>query len=205
VAKLTRQQICERLQCTDEVIRKQVSLGTLIEVDNYIDTDHPINVKYISGRVSRMQSGKRVGRKVARHEKVPQIEDETFEQMAAKVGGGFSNELDELRAAKLVEETELLRMRKEKIQGELLPITLVQPVFVLFAKSMQTAFNDELEDMVLEVSHMAKLSKQQVAGLRSRIIATINKATETGVAESKKNIRKLTLEFQDTRGKGERK
>jgi hypothetical protein len=203
--KLTRPQLCKMLGCTDEVIRKQVSLGALIEVDGYTDTDHPVNVKYIAGRVERMQNGKRVGRKPARHRQVPEIEDESFEQLVAKVGMGMgSSDLDALRADKLVEETELLRMRKEKLRGELLPIDLVTPVFVLFSKAMQTAFSDELEDIVREVSHAAKMNKQQTADLRKRVVDVINSATDKGVGEAKKGIRRLTLEYSDTRGRGER-
>lgn len=203
--KLTRPQLCKMLSCTDAVIRKQVSLGTLIEVDGYVDTDHPLNVKYIAGRIERMQNGKRVGRKPARHRQVPEIEEESFEELAAKVGismGG--SDLDALRADKLVEETELLRMRKEKLRGELLPIDLVTPVLVMFSKAMQTAFSDELEDIVREVSHAAKMSKQQTADLRRRVVDVINSATNKGVDEAKKGIRKLTAEFADTRGRGER-
>jgi len=203
--RLTREQLRKQLSCTDAVIRNHIKLGSLIEVDNYIDTDHPINVKYISGRVERMQSGKRLGRKPARHSNVPEIEHESFEQMAAKLGGGFSSELDELRAAKLVEETELLKMRKEKLQGELLPLDLIQPVFIMFAKMMQTAFSDESEDIIRDVSHSAKLNKAQMAELRKRLVDVVNTATNKGVVEAKKSIRKLTDEYAETRGKGERR
>lgn len=203
--QLTRVQLRKQLGCTAEVVRKQVNLGALIEVDGYIDTDHPINVKYLAARVDRMQNGKRVGRKPRTPRNVPEIETESFEQLAARVGSGMSSsDLDALRADKLVEETELLRMRKEKLRGELLPIDLVTPVFVLFSKAMQTAFSDELEDIVREVSHAAKMSKQQTADLRKRVVDVINSATDKGVGEAKKGVRRLTLEYSDTRGRGER-
>ena len=158
-----------------------------------------------TGRVERMQNGKRVGRKPRTPRNVPEIETESFEQLAARVGSGMSSsDLDALRADKLVEETELLRMRKEKLRGELLPIDLVTPVFVLFSKAMQTAFSDELEDIVREVSHAAKMSKQQTADLRKRVVDVINSATDKGVGEAKKGVRRLTLEYSDTRGRGER-
>ena len=205
MAKLIRKQLIEKLGCTDAVIRKQISLGALIEVDGYVDTDHPINVKYIAGRIERMQKGKRVGRKPSRHQHVPEIEDESFDDLVSK-SSAFSGtlDLDTLRAEKLVEETELLRMRKEKLQGELLPIDLVTPVFVMFSKAMQTAFNDEWEDIVREVSHLHKLGKQETASLRKRGVDVINSATNKGVIEAKKGINKLTAEFSDTRGRGER-
>lgn len=203
--RLTREQLRKQLGCTAAVVRNQVKLGALIEADGYIDTDHPINVKYLTGRVERMQNGKRVGRKPTTPRKPPEIEQESFEQLAAKVGLSMvSSDLDALRADKLVEETELLRMRKEKLRGELLPIDLVTPVFVLFSKAMQTAFSDELEDIVREVSHAAKMNKQQTADLRRRVVDVINSATDKGVSEAKKGIRRLTAEYSDTRGRGER-
>lgn len=203
--RLTRAQLRTQLGCSAEVVRKQVNLGALIEVDGYIDTDHPINVKYLAGRVDRMQNGKKVGRKPRTPRNVPEIAQESFEQLAAKVGTIMgSSDLDALRADKLVEETELLRMRKEKLRGDLLPIDLVTPVFVLFSKAMQTAFSDELEDIVREVSHAAKMSKQQTADLRKRVVDVINSATDKGVSEAKKGVRRLTMQYSDTRGRGER-
>lgn len=183
---LSRKELKKRFGISDAHISVYVKRGKLVPNEaGLFDFDNPQNALYATTRELKATTA------------IDGAE-------AATQAGDLMQKKIQADTLRIESVTELNRIRIQKIEGEVLPTDLVQPIFIMFTKAIQTAFADEAEDIVRDVSHAAKLSKQQMADLRKRIVEAVNRATEKGVKDGKSEVKKVANTYSDTRERGER-
>jgi len=186
MAKITKEQLKKRFDIDSAYVRVYIKRGHLVQDENGLfDEEHPVNAKFISKREEGLP-------KVATDKVLKDKFKLEEEKLAADV--------DRIKSV-----TELNNLKLAKLHGEVVPYDLVIPIFIMFTKSIMTAFMNEDEDRLLEISHKAGLTKDEVAKLRKRSSDIVNAAVESGVKEGKKQARKIVQEFSETRGRGESK
>lgn len=110
---------------------------------------------------------------------------------------------DQLDIEKKVIEIKLKKLDHQKKLGELVPTDLVRTLFVQHSKSIMTAFHDEADNFLMEISKEAGLSREQLAKMRGKLVMKINQGIENSLKESKKSLQAIVEEYRMLRGIGE--
>lgn len=193
MALLKRTDLVKLLGISHATISMAVKRGHLIEKNGKIDDRNQINALFISKNIR------------------DDLEEEA-EREATEQSGRDTNDLAYLSALKTKiwikktnEEYEIAKVKKEKLQGSVIPVELVQSIIVLVAESVKIAYMDANEEIFLKISAKHRLTRAEHGSLKSLQADVINKAVDAAAEEAKKSLRRLQSEFSDTRGKGERK
>jgi hypothetical protein len=106
--------------------------------------------------------------------------------------------------AKLTVDTRLAELKEEKIRGEVIPIDLVNNIFMAHTQSIITANRDGIEDLLINISKEHSLSRESLANLRGKLIKILNSATDKAVDMTKRNLKSIIEEFSIKKEVGER-
>lgn len=184
--KVTAYAIEKRFGLKPGYIAKYVNDGKVVRDEKKkIDLDHEVNQEFYNHLLSRHDPA-------ADREKV--------------VTSKFKLELEQKRLdiEKRREEIRQLKLKNEKLEGELIPAELVKDIFRYNSKAMTTAFSQALENYLIVLGSEVKMNSSQMAKMRKQIVTTTNEAITEGVKLSLKQITELVNEFSQRRGKGER-
>lgn len=129
-------------------------------------------------------------------------EDEDDLETADKDGLYEQKMRAEIKRIKSVEELNRLKIQKQ--QGELIPSDLVKPLLSQLSLSISSGFKNAAEILITEISHKKKLTLEETADLRKRLINVTNDAVREGVLEAKRGASLIIETTKTTRGVGER-
>lgn len=102
-------------------------------------------------------------------------------------------------------EIELLTLKKQKIEAEVIPLELTMSVFQQHNHSILTTFKIAAERYVLDISHRARLSLEESAQLKALLIEHINHAITEAHDLTKKQVGIICKEYSQKRAQGEKK
>lgn len=111
----------------------------------------------------------------------------------------------ELDIEKSEEEIMLLKIKKEKQEGIVIPTSFVRDLFALHFKSITVSFQQGADNLILEISKKKKLTKEETAKLRKKLIDIINMAVNDSAANSEKNVDNLVKQYTEKLGVGQRR
>lgn len=106
--------------------------------------------------------------------------------------------------AKKREEIEILKVRKDKLHGVLIPTDLVKVVFTQHSKSILTEFSNSIDNILTIFRKKKDLNANEVAEIRGELLQSINTAVSKSNSRSKKEISNIQNEFTVKREVGER-
>lgn len=109
-----------------------------------------------------------------------------------------------LDAEKKTEEIAILKVKKEKIQGILIPTELVKALIIHQSEALKVAYMEAVEGNIALFSQIAQLNADQIARLRKGLVQIVNKAITSSITHSKKTLNNIVKEYSETRGVGER-
>ncbi len=117
----------------------------------------------------------------------------------------FNLEMDQktLNLEKAKEEIELLKLKKEKAQGIVIPTDQVKMIFAQHSKSVTVAFYNGADNLLMKIAKMKGLNRNELAEIRGELIDIINLAVKESIEESKKGIRNIVMEYSEKKGVGE--
>lgn len=117
-------------------------------------------------------------------------------------------ELDRIKKGldiqKTAEEIEILKVKKDKLHGVVIPTELVKIVFTQHSKSIGSSFHNASETFLTMIGKKKGLNINEMAELRGELIEIINTAVAESIIESKKQIKNIVDEYSEKRGVGER-
>jgi len=105
---------------------------------------------------------------------------------------------------KIQEEIELLRLKKKKLHGIVIPTEMVKNIFSQHTKSILVEFSNSADKILTKIAKKKNMSNSEVSEVRKEIIHEINLAVDKSIEESKKNIKQIINEYTETRTPGER-
>lgn len=129
-------------------------------------------------------------------------EDEDYESYS-KTSAGLLKKKIKVDIQKKIRETAILKLREEKIKGEIVPIDLIKNVFSMHTQSIVTAQKDGIEELLINLSVEVRLSGEQLARLRGKMVEILNNAVDKAIIITQRNMRVVVSEFAITKGVGE--
>ncbi len=123
----------------------------------------------------------------------------------AKDQGGdtLERQLKRQELAKKEAETRLLELKEEKIRGEVIHLDLVVQLFNSYTQAIVAGQKDILESFLVNISKEARLSGEQTAHYRGRIIRLLNESADKSIAVARKGIKAMAEEFALKKDVGE--
>ncbi|HXP52159.1 MAG TPA: hypothetical protein VN922_19540 [Bacteroidia bacterium] len=194
------------------ISRKKV----IVKENGLIDTEEPANVAFLLKQKARDKSDKNVtnSKDVERQQEISKTQSSTPidlnrspKKPKRKTSDSEFFELEtqqkELAIQKATEEIELLRIRREKLNGELIPTDLVKIIFSQHTKSILVEFNNSIDKVLTVFKQSAQLSKADEIRIRKQLLDELNLSSKKSLDESKKNIYAIINQFSEKRTKGE--
>lgn len=89
------------------------------------------------------------------------------------------------------EQLEEARLKKRKLQGEAIPVSLVSSLFATLGRSFQGNYRSKSENLLNELIHRAKIDPAIAAEFKSRLLDEINKAHEASITAVQNGLKKL--------------
>lgn len=118
----------------------------------------------------------------------------------------FNLDMDQksLDIRKRQEEIELLELKKQKMQGLLIPTGLVRSVVMTQAESLKIAYNEASENLIIVLGSKKQFSTIEIADIRKELVKIINTAVDNSVDLAKRSIASIVKEYSELKGVGER-
>jgi hypothetical protein len=105
--------------------------------------------------------------------------------------------------AKKIKETKILELREQKIKGEIVPIADVSNIFQMHTQSIVTAQKDAFEELLIDLSVEARLTGDQLAKLRGKMVDILNRSVDKAIIITTKNMKVIAENFAMSREVGE--
>jgi hypothetical protein len=105
---------------------------------------------------------------------------------------------------KAAEEIEILKVKKDKLQGSLIPTDLVRALIVTHSESLKLSYSEACENLIVIFGGKKQLSTQEIADMRKELARVINTAMDRAVEASKKTLKTIVREYSEQKGRGEK-
>lgn len=166
----------QKFQLSYNTLKSDVRRKKINVLENgKIDPDDPINAEYITTKLDEFENQAKQGRVEAELEK------------------------KKLEKEKAEEELIITRIKRQKLQGELVPTDLMKTMFSTHFKSMTQAFQNAAEQMVTDLVKKLGGNAKDVADAKGKLVTSINAATKKGMDQTKVEIEKVVEEFSSVR------
>ena len=123
---------------------------------------------------------------------------------SALEGFALSEELKKHQIEKLKVDTRIQELKEEKIRGEVVPIDLIKQVFITHNQSILTANKDFIDSLLLDFQAETRLSSEQSAKLRGKIVQGLNTNVNRAVDATKRNMSSIIEQHSIKKEVGER-
>lgn len=188
----------------------------VVQKDGLINTEDPTNVVFLSKW--KVSKSKKAAKEAPKQQlKIKSVEpgatgNDLFDQEQEKTEQTDSSQgLNKLTKEKLASENEkrneeiaLLKLKREKQSGLVIPTALVKHVFTASSKSQANNFHHAADALLTEFSKLKSLTVNEKAEMRKKLIDTINNFCELTVLEGIKSIEVIVEDYSSKKGVGER-
>lgn len=192
----------------------------IVVKDGYIDGDDPINEAFLKEKQSKKalkpakQNLEKQKNELKKEQKQKNSEQEDIKSLTKRqkepeiqhssidiVGLNAQKLLWQIK--KLQKENDKLKIDNEKKQGELLPIQLVENIFMTFSEGAKISFVEAAENLLVILTQQKGYSKSEYAELRAKLLKLVNTAIEGAKRIAMKQKDNLLKEFSDEKGVGD--
>src|SRR6478609_3925964 len=173
----------------DTSIPAYIKRNKIVVDGGYIDDENLINYSFMKSCFDK--------KSLEKH-KQPDNATGTIQEQ-----NGISVKKTQLGLLKIEEETELLRKRNMKIDGESVPTDIVRTIFSDYGKNIVKSFQAAAENWLTRLSKTKGLSNTELANFRQELTLSINDAVDRAQEESKRGINSIVGDYTKKRGVGE--
>ena len=186
-------------------LRQHVKRGKIIKSGTHIDTEHPTNVVYLNEQWAKY------GKPTPEPAQIE--ENPTFENAPIKKGQKAiaskaidwalrKKEADALISERRAQE---LFLKNQKLQGELMPVELVQKVLVINIQGVFRSFESSAENIASIYNERLGGDRAALTEMITRMREELERAIHSAKQQSKAEIAALMKEYAATRARGEKK
>ena len=180
--KVNRKQFCEECSNVEGVPLSMNTLNpdisrkkVIVDEKGLIDLDNEINKAYMEKK--KASSSKQLATKITE----------------------FDAEKKRIEAERAKEELLTARIKRQKMEGEVLPKDLVQNIFKTHFKNMHRAYYNAAEQIILDASKLFGVDSEEMAKAKELLVVSVNKAHDDAQLASKSDIENLVKEYSDGR------
>lgn len=147
-----------------------VSRGLVVaEKSGKIDTSHPENVLFMESHNPKLKTEAR----------------------------SLNSEKKKLEIEKLRSELELSRAKRQSLENNYAPITLLQDFTVRFGRHLGNALKQQFTSLLKELQRRKIIDQNQLEGYTKQMIDTLNNGVKTAKDELKKDVELATQKMEN--------
>ena len=110
----------------------------------------------------------------------------------------------EVQVEKLTQEVRLLKLKEEKLKGEVVPSELIMPVYLRSNQAILTEVKNSMDEFVRLFSKKRDLKLEEVADLKRELVRWLNEAMDRASVLAEKEVETIVNSYSEKRGVGER-
>lgn len=205
----------------------------ILESNGLIDDENGINMAFLVKRMAKASKSippipkppkqpkppkKSVGRPSKEQKKIeakvkaaPVKPEMTVEEKAeaVKKKQDFAELADMERRAKQAkldretEELELIRMKRAKAVGDVVPTGVIKTLIVHFSESIKNHYTEACENLLVIIAQTKGFSSEEMGKIRSQLIVLVNRAVDGSLDSTKKNLSSIVDDYSKRRGVGQ--
>lgn len=215
MARFSRKEFAEKCSMPPKTLEVYISRGKVICSGKFIDDTNLANADFVkkhlekakaklkeefdSGKMDEVREEVFIEKPVPQKSFLPNINTKSESKFTKY---DYEKEKAALVNEKLSEEVEILKEKKQRIQGVTIPKEPVVLAFRFNFKNFSRTIKSAIENLVTR--YEKNFTPEQFAAIRSDIVKEINHAQTIAVAQSKKNIAEIISMVMDKKEKGER-
>ncbi|HTH58227.1 MAG TPA: hypothetical protein VL728_19410 [Cyclobacteriaceae bacterium] len=186
-----------------------IKRGKIIEENGLIDDKNPVNLFFLERKgvvleeIPQEKTTTPRPKNQSDESKVEPYDDDDVDSQGDQTLTGLNKTRIKVDIAKKRKETELLKLREQKIKGEIVPVADVSVLFSNHTQSIFSALKDWGDELIIEIAEEARLSGEQLARRRKRMIERLNNAVDRANLMTKKSMGIITDNFSISKGVGE--
>jgi uncharacterized protein (DUF885 family) len=119
-------------------------------------------------------------------------------------GNQLDAQIKEVELERKLEDLEIAKLKRQKMAGESMPTDLVKNTISVYSRSVSRSFNNAADNLLVEFSTMADISREQVSAMRGKLNVIVNKAINEAYENAIDMVDNIVDEYSEKRGKGER-
>lgn len=166
-----------------ELALKREAKKKLVKSEANVSEDHGEEEKPVKSRTKKQN-----------HEPVPgALSLQTLEKM------NLDKKKREIEIEKMQRESRILSVQEQKLAGKLIPTDTVKALFAQHFKSIIMAFNQGIEQILVEFSTKYRLNRNEKAELKGHLIRIINKSVDESISLTKKDLQNIVMEYSQVK------
>ncbi|MEG9328560.1 hypothetical protein V6B16_11495 [Salinimicrobium catena] len=188
-------------------LRQHIKRGKVEKTGSHIDTEHPTNVIYLTEQWTKNGKPKQDLPKET-EPGVPTFQDAQIKKPEKNISVKAADwALRKKQADALISErrAQELFLKNQKLQGELMPIELVQKVLVINIQSIFRSFESSAENIASIYNERLGGDRAALTEMITRMREELERAIHSAKQQSQAEITALMREYSATRSRGEKK
>jgi hypothetical protein len=109
--------------------------------------------------------------------------------------------LKKIQTERAEAESELLKIKKDRINGQLLPTVMIKPLFQRHFQSIIMEFQHTVNALITDISVKTKLNPNVQAELRRKAISDINLAVDRAIFHTEREIKDIASEYTKSKNR----
>lgn len=105
--------------------------------------------------------------------------------------------------AKSEEELEMLRLKRAKSVGDVVPTDVIKTLIVLFSENVKNQYIESAENFLVIISQGKEFSSSEVSKYRSQLVLLVNRAVDGAIDSTKRNLKNIIEASSQKRGVGQ--
>ncbi|MBX9450020.1 MAG: hypothetical protein KL787_10025 [Taibaiella sp.] len=216
MALFTKKEFAEKCGMMTKNLSVYVGRGqVIVRDDKLIDDSDPINQSFLQKHSSKIMTSDEEAEIIERVNSVTRKINLELSEMAdsedssGDLGGIPSYKVSEqllkyLDTKKREKEVLLLEIKRQKLEGEVIPSELIPPVILQMNHSLMTEIKNELEEVLRTITNKHRITHTELSEYRRMVTDSLNSGASKAAASAKASIQALISEYSEKRGVGER-
>lgn len=199
MAVFSRTELCKEFGIKQAYLSVNIKRGNLVlDEDGKIDTSDPKNALFVEKRkAERGRDGVFVEKKQKK-----QVDSDSKEAEAMSLLD-LKKRKDLVAILKTEEDIELAKLKKEKLQGESVPVDSIKSVLLYLSEAIHVSWEQELESFLLKLGAKYSIPRDESVKIRTEFTTMSNAARKKAVDRAKKDLKKIQVENSAKREVGE--
>lgn len=199
MAVFSRTELCKEFGIKQAYLSVNIKRGNLVlDEDGKIDTSDPKNALFVEKRkAERGRDGFFVEKKQKKQVDSDSKESESMSLLELK------KRKDLVAILKTEEDIELAKLKKEKLQGESVPVDSIKSVLLYLSEAIHVSWEQELESFLLKLGAKYSIPRDESVKIRTEFTTMSNAARKKAVDRAKKDLKKIQVENSAKREVGE--
>lgn len=191
MALLSRKEFAEKCGVSPSYLNNYIRRGKVVLKNNKVDPNDPDNEDFYYKRINGSEPPPRKEKKPELPTELTPEEKEEQERKRRE-----ADRRQDATVKKLEAEARLKQLQAAKLSGEAMPLNIAMDIIQQLSQSFITGFNGFCENLVLKISHEARLTKEQTADLRKSILNGMNVSIDNSVEQAKIDLQKMSDEYK---------